>query len=167
MKFGGLHNSEITGNSSHGHIFAIGSVHTDFIQFQGNSSNVLIEGNMFLPANRAAVQGIFMGDGTYNNMTVENNLIYTGMLRGISISPGSGNVVRNNTLIDVPNMIHNGTAILVPGGTVVENNIVAAARRRDLRVEREAAEQASPARTSTSTTISSMAPPASASRSTI
>jgi parallel beta-helix repeat protein len=126
MKFTQFNNSTIQDNVSNGHVFPIGSVHTDFIQFQGNSSGTRIEGNVFLPATRAAVQGVFMGDGTYHDMVVENNLIYTGMLRGISISAGSGNVVTDNTLLNIPDALHPGTLILVPGGTTVTNNIVTA-----------------------------------------
>jgi parallel beta-helix repeat protein len=123
MKLGSFRASEIQGNISYGQIHKPGHVHSDFIQFQGNSSDVLIEGNAFLAGTVADVQGIFLWDGTYNDITIENNLIHTGMARGISIQAGSGNVVEGNTLLNVPGVIHNQTLVMVPAGTVVQDNI--------------------------------------------
>jgi parallel beta-helix repeat protein len=121
MKFAGLRSSEVADNISYGHVYKIGTAHTDFIQFQGSSSNVRIAGNAFLAGTKGDVQGIFLSDGTYTGITIENNLIYTGMARGISISAGSGNVIESNTLLNVPGVIHNQTVILAPGATVQDN----------------------------------------------
>ena len=123
MKLAGLRSSKILDNISYGKVFKPGAVHSDFMQFQGSSSDVLIEGNAFLAGTVADVQGIFLWDGTYDNITIENNLIHTGMARGISIQAGSGNVVESNTLLNVPGMVHNQTLVLVPAGTTVEDNI--------------------------------------------
>lgn len=124
MKYSGLSNASIHGNSSNGHVYTIGTVHNDFIQFEGNSNNVSISDNWFLPSTIASVQGIFMADGTYNNISIEDNLIYTGMLRGISVSSGSGIQINNNTLLNVPDLVHNGTTIFAPAGSSVNNNIM-------------------------------------------
>ncbi len=124
MKYSGLSNASIHGNHSNGHYYTIGSVHNDFIQFEGDSSNVSISDNWFLPSTIASVQGIFMADGTYSNITIEDNLIYTGMLRGISVSAGSGIKINDNTLLNVPDLVHNGTTIFAPAGSSVNNNIM-------------------------------------------
>lgn len=124
MKLAGLSNGVIDGNVTLGHIYPTAGAHNDFIQFQGASNNLTVTDNVFLAATIGSTQGIFFSDGTYQNVRIENNLIYTDMLRGISVSDGStGIVVNNNTLLNVPGG-HAGTTVMVPGGSVVTNNIM-------------------------------------------
>jgi parallel beta-helix repeat protein len=124
MKFAGLNNVTIADNVTYGHYYSQpANVHNDFIQFQGASSNVLIDGNMLLVNTNPIVQGIFLDDGAYKNITVQNNIIYNGISHGVTVTNGSGITVRNNTLLNTPGEGHNGSFIMVPGGSVVENNI--------------------------------------------
>jgi parallel beta-helix repeat protein len=125
MKFAGLSNVTISDNISYGHFYTPDGVHNDFIQFQGSSNNVRIDGNMLLANTIPIVQGIFFNGGSYNQITIDNNIIYTGSMQGISVNSGSGIVVRNNTLLNTPGEGHPGTAIMVPNGSVIQNNISA------------------------------------------
>lgn len=127
MVFGGVKDTQITNNISHGHVFPQSSSHNDFIQFQGTpSSDVVISGNVFLAGTIASSQGIFLNNTHFSDITIEDNIIYTGMLRGINVTSGDGITVRNNTLLNVPGEIHPGTNIFVPSGSTVEGNIVSA-----------------------------------------
>jgi parallel beta-helix repeat protein len=126
MKFGSVRNAVIEDNVSFGHLYPPSGAHNDFVQFQGASSNILLHGNVYLANTEAAVQGIFLAGATYNDITIEQNIIYTGLIRGITVSKGSDIVVRNNTLLDIPKEIHKGTNIDVPGGSSVSNNIITA-----------------------------------------
>ena len=126
MKLGGLHHTEIVDNRHLGHHYPQpATVHADFIQFQGSSADVHIEGNVYLAQTTAWLQGIFANNGVYENFTVENNIIHTGMMRGISFSEGSGIVIRNNTVLHTANDGHPETKIFAPAGSIVENNITA------------------------------------------
>jgi parallel beta-helix repeat protein len=122
LKFAGVRTVNIEDNISYGRVFPEKGAHNDFIQFQGASSDVEITGNVFLPV-YAASQGIWMGNASYHDITIEQNIIMTGMLRGISIPEGSDITVRNNTLLNTPEKMHTATKILVASGSVVENNI--------------------------------------------
>ncbi len=123
MKFSGLNNVTIADNVTYGHYYTPSGVHNDFIQFQGSSSNVLIDGNMLLVNTIPIVQGIFLDDGSYSKITVQNNIIYNGIAHGVTVTDGSGITVKNNTLLNTPGEGHNGSFIMVPNGSVVENNI--------------------------------------------
>jgi parallel beta-helix repeat protein len=123
FKFGGLYNSTVSGNKSFGQVYATAGTHADFMQFQGDATNVRITDNLFLAKTDGWLQGIFANDGAYRNLTIENNLVSTGMLRGISVVDGSSGItVNNNTLLNVKGH-HNATSILVPDGSIVNNNI--------------------------------------------
>jgi len=124
MKFGSISNSVISGNASFGHVYPLKGAHDDFIQFQGASHDVLITGNLYLAKNSPSIQGIFLNNASYNDITISENVIYTGMSRGISVSKGSGIVVDHNTLLNVPGEVHKGTGIYVPGGSRVTDNII-------------------------------------------
>ena len=116
MKLAGLSNAVIDGNVTLGHIYPTAGAHNDFIQFQGTSNILTVTDNVYLASTIGSAQGIFFSDGTYQNVRIENNLIYTDMLRGISVSDGStGVVVNNNTLLNVPGG-HAGTTVMVPAG---------------------------------------------------
>jgi parallel beta-helix repeat protein len=126
MKFSGITNGTIEENISLGYVFPPSGAHNDFIQFQGRSSDVLVEGNVFLANTIGTSQGIFLNGASYHDITIKDNLIHTGMYNGIYVSKGDGIVVSGNTLLNIPNEIHPATEIRVPGGSVVENNITTA-----------------------------------------
>jgi parallel beta-helix repeat protein len=126
LKFSGVTDARIEDNISLGHVFPPSGAHNDFMQFQGRSSDVLVEGNVFLANTIATSQGIFLNNASYHDITIKDNLIYTGMYNGIFVSKGDGIVVSGNTLLNIPNEIHHATDIRVPSGSVVENNIVTA-----------------------------------------
>lgn len=122
FKFAGLDDFLIENNSSGGHIFPNSDSHVDFVQFQGSSSNGIIRGNVYLPKTSAVAQGLFIADGVYTNITVEQNIIYTGMGNGIVIQ-GSNNIVRNNTVLNAPGLVHDGTWIQIIGPASYSKNI--------------------------------------------
>ncbi len=128
FKFGGIDQFTIENNTGAGHVYPQPGDHIDFLQFQGSSSNGLISGNVLLPITRGAAtaQGIFLADGDYVNITIEQNIIYTGMVCGIQIE-GSNNTVRNNTLLNAPNLVHGATTILdISNNLTNSKNIVSA-----------------------------------------
>ena len=117
---------------------------------------MLIDGNMLLVNTIPMVQGIFLDDGSYNKITIQNNIIYTGMTHGVTVTDGSQITVRNNTLLNTPGEGHNGSLIMVPGGSVVENNISTSypRRRRDLAAATWSSRTRTRAAPTTSTTTS-------------
>ncbi|MEB8389479.1 hypothetical protein OO012_19925, partial [Rhodobacteraceae bacterium KMM 6894] len=84
-------------------------------------SDIVIRGNVSMPSNIANMQGIYLGAVYYTNVLIEDNVISTGMIRGISIHSGSNVVVRNNTLIDYAGEVHSGTKVM--GATESYGNI--------------------------------------------
>ncbi|WP_415182196.1 LamG-like jellyroll fold domain-containing protein [Phaeovulum sp.] len=123
FKFGGVHDVVIENNDGGGHLYPGPKSHADFMQFQAEASDVVIRGNTFLSQSSERAQGIFLDDAVYNNITIEDNIIYSGKLNAILVSDGSGITVRDNTVLSVPNLGHKAAAIRVPSGSVVENNI--------------------------------------------
>jgi parallel beta-helix repeat protein len=124
FKFGDVSNFLIADNFHGGHIFPDPPDHCDFIQFQSTSHDGVIRGNVLLPQNSAFMQGIFVADGNYTNITIEQNIIYTGMGTGIFIE-GSNNIVRNNTVLNAPGLVHKGTWIQIIGRATESMNIQA------------------------------------------
>ena len=122
MKFAGIRDGLIDGNVGGGNVMRVAGTHTDFIQFQGSSSDLVITENVFLAKTVSNVQGIFLSGGSYQDVYIAENVINTGMIRGISVSAGSGILIEDNTLINVPNEVHSGTMILSPG--TIQNNIM-------------------------------------------
>ena len=114
FKFTGIDGALIEGNMGSNTYHPESGAHLDFIQFQGtsDSSNVIIRGNVSMPSSHANVQGIYLGAVEYTNFLIEDNVIATGMIRGISINSGTNNVVRNNTLIDYAGEVHSGTKVM-------------------------------------------------------
>lgn len=105
------------------------TAHVDFVQAQGTMSNSIFRGNVALMASPQSFQGLFFDDATFTNLTFEDNLISTSSIRGISVSspkngtPSSGIVARNNTVL-IPGGAFKASLILVPSGSIVEDNIV-------------------------------------------
>ncbi|MEM7546733.1 MAG: right-handed parallel beta-helix repeat-containing protein [Pseudomonadota bacterium] len=123
MKFAALDGAIIAGNVGATEVFGAPDAHLDFIQFQGSSRAVQLIGNVYLAGSTPWVQGIFLDDGNYEDIIVEDNVIYTGMINGLVISAGTDIVVRHNTILNIPGEGHKATTINVPEGSIVENNI--------------------------------------------
>jgi hypothetical protein len=102
FKFGNVDGALIENNTGPRYLYPPADAHEDFMQFQGSpSSNIVIRGNVFLPQNVTDIQGIFMGGkGGHTNITIEQNIIYTGMANGIKVSDGVNVKIYNNTLIN-------------------------------------------------------------------
>ena len=124
MKLGGNSGVIIENNIGAGRVFPLPGAHLDFIQFQGSATDIVIRGNIFIAETVSNIQGIFLDDGEYDNVLIEQNIIYTGMIRGISVVDGENIVVRHNTVLAVPMIGHNATTIIVPDSGVVEWNII-------------------------------------------
>ncbi|XWN30994.1 MAG: Ig-like domain-containing protein [Devosia sp.] len=129
FKFAGVQDVLIENNTGASRYYGASGDHQDFIQFSGSSSDVVIRGNVLLPAVDATVQGIFLDDGVYNNVLIEQNIIVNDLLRGIFVRQGSNVTVNNNTLISIPgsNLQEDGSSkasvITVPSGSSVFNNV--------------------------------------------
>ncbi len=124
MKFSGVTDVLIEGNIGGGNVFPEDGAHLDFIQFQSaDSSGIIIRENIYIGSNLANVQGIFMDDAVYDDVLIEGNLIYTGMIRGITVSEGSNVIARNNTILNIPG-VGKATEIYLPDGAVSEGNII-------------------------------------------
>lgn len=131
FKIAGMTNGLVQNNTHDGYTYptALPSYnpssppHCDFIQFQGSATNCTIRGNFMMVQNYAMVQGNpYMDDSTYTNCLIEQNIIYSGMANSIYISAGSGNIVRNNTCLTVPNVGHTATVIRDVTGTAMSVN---------------------------------------------
>lgn len=124
LKFIGVRNVTISHNIGAKYVFPEPGAHLDFIQFQGrSSSDIAIHDNVSLPFNSGAalVQGIFFDDAHFTDVVIENNIIITGMIRGISLSSGTNVVARHNTVLDVQGIGSKATKVLVQGE--VYNNV--------------------------------------------
>ncbi|MSU91741.1 hypothetical protein GE300_19360 [Rhodobacteraceae bacterium 2CG4] len=119
-KFSEVNGGLVENNWGPENVAATDGAHNDFMQFQGNpSTNFVIRGNVLLPAEGtdATAQGIF---GNLHDSLIEQNIILTALVRGISVK--SGNTVIDNTILDIPGQAVDETRIYHDGGTV-ENNI--------------------------------------------
>ncbi|MBF9032114.1 hypothetical protein HKCCE3408_17075 [Rhodobacterales bacterium HKCCE3408] len=87
--------------------------HSDFIQMWSRnaeivSRDVTITGNVLDTGNGVAAQGIWIGNPEYSrgntgyvyrNLTIADNLIYTGAANGIGVGAADGVVIADNTLL--------------------------------------------------------------------
>lgn len=81
--------------------------HSDFIQLHSNgatsaSSGVTITGNVMETGNGSSVQAIWVGSSAsfpHEDITITDNLIYTGSANGIGVSDAVGVNISNNTLL--------------------------------------------------------------------
>lgn len=124
MKFAGTNGVLIEDNIGPRLNFPSPTAHVDFIQFQGSSQNIVIRGNVYLAGNISTTQAIFMADGSYNNVLIEQNILYTGMLHGITLYSGSNVEIRDNTVLNLPGGPHKATVIQSPSGATVTGNLV-------------------------------------------
>ncbi|SMX24257.1 right-handed parallel beta-helix repeat-containing protein [Boseongicola aestuarii] len=115
-KFIAVNDVLIENNIGARHVFPSEGAHLDFIQFQGrDSSDIVIRGNLLLPENKTNIQGIFLDDAHYTNVLIEQNIIVTGMIRGISLSSGTNVVARDNTVLDIDGAGSKATKVMVVG----------------------------------------------------
>ncbi|SIT06813.1 Concanavalin A-like lectin/glucanases superfamily protein [Roseivivax lentus] len=126
MKFAGVNGVLIENNIGPTSNFPSPTAHVDFIQFQGSSENITIRGNVSLAGNIGTTQAIFMADGSYNNVLIEQNILYTGMLHGITLYSGANVTIRDNTVLNAPDLVHKATVIQSPDGATVTGNIISA-----------------------------------------
>jgi len=87
--------------------------HSDFIQMWSRNAEIVsrditITGNVFDTGNGVAVQGIWLGNPAYTrgdtghiyeNITITDNLIYTGAANGIGVTGAQNVVIEGNTLL--------------------------------------------------------------------
>ena len=88
--------------------------HSDFIQLhsgglaQQTSTDIEIKRNILDTGNGSSVQGIWMRNEAYNgsnpemlyqNITITDNIIYTGSANGIGLGASRNSVISNNTLL--------------------------------------------------------------------
>ena len=123
MKLGSNNGVLVQNNTGLTNSFPIPGAHVDFIQFQAASQNVVIDGNWYLGGTNIYVQGILFGFFDHDNVLIENNLIYTGMIHGITVEQGTNIVARNNTVLNIPGEGHGATKILLNSGGIKENNV--------------------------------------------
>lgn len=125
FKFGGVDTVLVENNTGPERMFPAPRAHEDFMQFQGNPSRrVTVRGNVFLPQNSLYAQGIFVaGDGGHADILIEENIISTTMLRGISVNEGTGITIRRNTVVGLPGRRGTQARVIAPDGAVVEENI--------------------------------------------
>ncbi|MGJ8678660.1 MAG: right-handed parallel beta-helix repeat-containing protein [Akkermansiaceae bacterium] len=100
--------------------------HVDFIQGESVSSrSIIIRDNVSLPEISFTQQGIFLSDVTFHDVLIENNLIYSELIRAIQVDDGSTDItIRNNTLFDVPEITSTkASSIFAPSDATVENNV--------------------------------------------
>ncbi len=109
FNFSAVKNAEIAHNQMRD-FHPVGDDHADFIQFwtRGSvsaSENIHIHHNELVQnKNGLSVQGIFMGNEfniPYKNILIENNIIQTGMPRGILVENVQGVTVSNNVALAV------------------------------------------------------------------
>ncbi|MEM8970544.1 MAG: right-handed parallel beta-helix repeat-containing protein [Pseudomonadota bacterium] len=123
MKFGGVSGVLIEDNTGATNKYKAEGAHVDFIQFQGGGTDIVIRGNVSLQGDGYNQQGIFLSDSTFHNVLIEQNVIVNSLLRGISVSDGSNIIARDNTVLTVPGQGHKASLVILPSGSVKENNI--------------------------------------------
>ena len=125
MKLAGVDTVQLINNIGATRYHPTDEDHTDFIQFQATSRNITIIGNVGIGTENPNFQGIFLDDGTYTNVLIENNIIYNSWSRGISVNAGSNIVAKNNTVLTTPDYGAKASAILLPPGSVKTKNVTA------------------------------------------
>lgn len=112
--------------------------HPDFIQFwnaDSSSHGITIRGNILIsPENidGLGVQGIFMRatyvdggeDLIFEDVTIENNIIYTAMHNGITLAGTSNATIDHNTVLSPPGDVIAKLGVLTTSGVVNKNVLV-------------------------------------------
>ena len=125
-KFWGVHDFLIENNFGARDHFPEPQSHMDFIQFAGSSSNGVVRGNVFLPTYSGSkiIQGVFLDNGSYSNITIEQNLIYTTAVNGIGTGAtfvGSNVIAQHNTVLTIPGYGYHTTYVTLPGEGNISN----------------------------------------------
>lgn len=134
MKFASVTNALIENNTGAAVTVPVPSDHIDFIQFQGSGTGIEIRGNVLLleeSANKVH-QGIFLKDGVFRDVLIEQNLIYTNTVNGIFVQSNAGTggnvTIRENTVLATPDATIWGNAdirmVSLAGSYTIENNVV-------------------------------------------
>lgn len=128
LRMGGVADVVISNNNFHDFLGSDQLVnHSDMLQLWSTnaiivSHNIRISDNTFNSGGGSATQSIFMRneqadqttgrvDKFYNNITIENNLIYNGHSHGITVGETNGLTIANNTLLHNPqSTMGNGTS---------------------------------------------------------
>lgn len=138
FKFSGIVDGLIEDNRGATYVHPDVNDHVDFIQFQGSGSNIVLRGNVLLPGDESisqldgkVYQGIFLKDGVFTNIDIEQNLIYTNTVNAIYVQSNNGTggdvTIRNNTVLSPPDITKWNSAdiriVELAGDYTVENNI--------------------------------------------
>jgi hypothetical protein len=111
IRLAGVQNVLIAGNHLHDFYATTNEyTHADFIQMWSQnaeivSRNVTVRGNVMDAGNGNSAQGIWMGNEAagsgyvYRDITIADNLIYTGNPNGIGIATADGVRIENNTIL--------------------------------------------------------------------
>jgi hypothetical protein len=97
FKFAGVTNALVENNTGMQQVHSSPEAHVDFMQAQGDVSDSVFRGNVAL-MNTRSFQGLFFGDGAFENILFEQNVIYTGHTRGISADCPTCEA-KNNTIL--------------------------------------------------------------------
>lgn len=126
MNFIDVYSVVIEDNYIHDFKRSLGSAdHGDMIQFwkTGNapaSSDILIRGNVLDMGTGDYSQSLFMGSGKvsstdpnwfYQDVVIENNVIYNAQLHGITVDGTNNLTVSNNTVLAVDGLLSGGVSI--------------------------------------------------------
>lgn len=108
-------------------VWEVDGDHKDFMQFQDpnianlpQTSDVVIRGNVLIQEG-TMTQGIFFrceSGRYYEDITIENNIIYTSSSHGIRLNKVDGAVVQNNTVIATSTAGNTVAGITVDGGSL-------------------------------------------------
>ncbi|MEH6546671.1 MAG: right-handed parallel beta-helix repeat-containing protein [Sneathiella sp.] len=133
LHFSSVQGVNITGNTIKDMHPAPGD-HSDNIQFANLSSdpadantNIVIRDNLIMQGDGESAQGIFMRSESgvrYENVVIENNVVYQSGYHGITVANADGVEIRDNTVISPPDTERHvwilGSDI---SNAVIENNI--------------------------------------------
>jgi len=97
FKFGGVTDALVENNTGMQQVHSSPEAHVDFMQAQGDMSDSVFRGNVAL-MNSRSFQGLFFGNGTFANILFEQNVIYTGHTRGISVDCPTCEATHNTVL---------------------------------------------------------------------
>ncbi|MBL4806166.1 MAG: VCBS domain-containing protein [Rhodobacteraceae bacterium] len=129
--FTSVQHVEVTGNTITDFYPGSGD-HSDYIQFTGYdnipaSTDIVIRDNMLVQGDGKTAQGLFMktdAGSPFQNVLIENNVIYQAAYHGISIYNAEGLVINQNTVISPPDTaLHVWIRVYDVSNTVIENNI--------------------------------------------
>jgi Ca2+-binding RTX toxin-like protein len=114
----------IEGNYIHDfHTSEASGDHADMIQFwtagtTSPSTDIVISDNFLNSGAGSLTQSIFMGNEVagmvYENVTIENNVIYNSHIHGITVATVNGLTINNNTILQNPDTAPSTDGLYVP-----------------------------------------------------